>query len=134
MRAAEAGAIAAGVSEAQLQARAGVLVASYAQALQPEGPIVVLIGAGNNGRDAWVAAGELARAGRQVRLCLMPRHAIAESELASVAAAGGQVALHAGADKLDGLGEWLGDATVAIDGLLGIGARGAPRAPLSDAV
>ena len=64
----------------------------------------------------------------------MPHHPMADSELASVAAAGGQVALHSGADTLDGLRRWLGDATLTIDRVAGHWRWGAPRAPLSDVI
>ena len=132
MRAAEAAASAAGFSEAELQARAGAAVADQATRLYPTGPVVVLAGVGNNGRDGWVAARALARAGRAVRLYLLPRHAVTEPELAELVTLGGRTHLHDGAGSLDELGAWLGDATVVIDGLLGIGARGAPRPPVSD--
>jgi NAD(P)H-hydrate epimerase len=132
MRAAERVALAAGIPEAELQARAGAAVAAWAQRLAPDGPVVVCAGVGNNGRDGWVAATRLAAAGRVVRLYLAPRHAVAEDEVAQLQALGGAVALHTGAESLERLGRWLGDATLALDGLLGIGARGAPRPPVSD--
>jgi NAD(P)H-hydrate epimerase len=132
MRAAEGAAFAAGIGEAELQATAGTAVAQHAARLGPTGAIVVLVGVGNNGRDGWVAACALARAGRTVRLYLLPRHALSEAELAELVGAGGRVHLHAGAESLHLLATWLRDATVAVDGLLGIGARGAPRPPLSD--
>jgi NAD(P)H-hydrate epimerase len=132
MRAAEAAAFAAGSSEARLQAAAGAAVAAHARHLRPEGPVVVLAGVGNNGRDAWVAACDLARDGRPVALYLMPRHAIADEERRALGAVGGRTLLHDGAESLSTLRVWLREATLAIDGLLGIGARGAPRPPLSE--
>jgi NAD(P)H-hydrate epimerase len=132
MRAAEAAAFAAGTSEAELQARAGHAVAELAQRLCQNAPIVVVAGVGNNGRDGWVAARELALRTRVVRLYLAPRHAIAEDEVRALVAAGGTALLHTGADSLALLGRWLSDAGLVIDGLLGIGARGAPRPPLAD--
>jgi len=132
MRAAEAAAVAAGITEAALQATAGGAVAAQVRRLRPDGPVVVLAGIGNNGRDGWVAARELARAGRSVRLYLLPRHAVTEAELGALAALGGQSLLHDGAGSLATLGAWLQDASAAVDGLLGIGARGAPRPPLSE--
>jgi hydroxyethylthiazole kinase-like uncharacterized protein yjeF len=132
MRAAEEAARAAGTGETALQANAGAAVARAAKRLCPTGPVVVLAGVGNNGRDGWVAARELRRAGRLVRIYLLARHALTEPELAEFLASGGRVQLHAGAESLAALAGWLDDATVAVDGLLGIGARGAPRPPLSE--
>ena len=132
MRAAEAAAFAAGVSEARLQANAGSAVAAQARRLRPAGPVVVLAGGGNNGRDGWVAACQLLREARPVRLYLTPRHSVAEEELGAFTALGGQPLLHGGAETLDTLRGWLSEATLAIDGLLGIGGRGAPRPPISD--
>ena len=132
MREAEQAAFAAGMSEAELQTRAGAAVAACAQRLAPAGNVVVLAGVGNNGRDAWVAACDLARAGRAVRLYLAPRHMVTDDELASFLAAGGALALHTGEESVTALWGWLGDASLAVDGLLGIGVRGAPRPPIAD--
>jgi NAD(P)H-hydrate epimerase len=132
MRAAEAAALAAGISEARLQARAGAAVAAHTQKLRPDGLVTVLVGVGNNGRDAWVAACALGRVGREVRLYLAPRHALTEGEIRAIEGLGGQVLLHSGADTLEKLARWLEDSAVAVDGLLGIGAHGAPRPPLAD--
>jgi ADP-dependent NAD(P)H-hydrate dehydratase / NAD(P)H-hydrate epimerase len=132
MRAAEEAAIAAGISEAELQASAGAAVAACAQHLAPAGILVVLAGVGKNGRDGWVAACDLVRAGRAVRLYLAPRHAVTDEEIATFVAAGGALALHSGEESVTGLRVWLADASLAVDGLLGIGARGAPRAPIAD--
>ncbi len=134
MRAAEAAASAAGITEDELQARAGAAVAGHAARLCPTGPFLVLVGIGNNGRDGWVAGRLLARAGRQVRLYLSPRHALTDAELASFRAAGGVIHQHAGPASFDVLRAWLSDSTGVLDGLLGIGARGAPRPPLDELI
>ena len=115
---------------AELQVRAGAAVAAHAMRLAPSGPIVVLVGIGNNGRDGWVAACALTRARRPVRLYLSPRHALAEAEIAVLQAAGGYVCAHTGDESLATLRLWLVDAALVVDALLGIGARGAPRSPL----
>src|SRR5689334_7715071 len=101
MRAAEASAVAAGISEAELQHRAGAAVAEQAIRIAQSGAVVALAGVGNNGRDAWVAARHLARAGRLVRLYLLPRHALRRPELAELVALGGRVQLHSGPGSLD---------------------------------
>jgi ADP-dependent NAD(P)H-hydrate dehydratase / NAD(P)H-hydrate epimerase len=130
MRAAESAAVEAGISEAELQARAGAAVAGWVSRLSAAGPVVVLVGIGNNGRDGWVTACVLARAERVVRLYLSPRHALQDDEIARVQALGALVCVHTGEDTLATLRRWLMDASVAVDALLGIGAKGAPRPPL----
>ena len=130
MRVAEGRALARGISEAELQARAGAAVAAHAMRLAPSGPIVVPVGIGNNGRDGWVAACALTRAQRPVRLYLSPRHALTEAEIAVFQAAHGSVCVHTGDESLATLRLWLADAALVIDALLGIGAKGAPRSPL----
>ncbi|NTU72506.1 MAG: bifunctional ADP-dependent NAD(P)H-hydrate dehydratase/NAD(P)H-hydrate epimerase, partial [Coriobacteriia bacterium] len=55
-----------GVSLAALMRAAGAAVAREIAERVPDGDIVVLAGPGNNGGDGWVAARELAAAGRNV--------------------------------------------------------------------
>src|SRR4051794_20066671 len=130
MRGAEAEAVARGTSEAELQERAGAAVAAHGLRLGPPGPVGVLVGIGNNGRDGWVAAPALVQAQRPVRLYPSPRHALDDAELAVLQAAGGVVCAHGGDDSLATLRRWLLDTALVVDALLGIGARGAPRPPL----
>jgi NAD(P)H-hydrate epimerase len=126
MRALEAAAFAAGISEAALQERAGHAVAQEVfRLLRPGERIVVLIGHGNNGRDGAVAAEWLLRHGVLIDLVLAPRHAILPEELARLQAAGASVVTSFGVDAA------LGAATVAIDALAGIGVKGALREPLA---
>lgn len=129
MRAAEAAAAAHGLGEDVLQLRAGASVARAALALNPHGRTVALIGPGNNGRDAWVAACELLAAGHSTSLYLAPRHALMDAEIAKAAELGG-IVHHHDDNGSSPLSDWLSTATLAIDGLLGIGARGGPRPPL----
>jgi ADP-dependent NAD(P)H-hydrate dehydratase / NAD(P)H-hydrate epimerase len=129
MRALEAAAFAAGVSEAELQHRAGQAVAREVfRLLQPGERVCVLVGHGNNGRDGMVAAAWLLRRGTPVDLVLAPRHAITPDELADLRANGASVAP---CDDLHAMDSMLRNATVAIDALAGIGARGALREPLA---
>src|SRR5438874_2683345 len=132
MRAAEAAAFASGIAEAELQARAGRAAATLAQRLRPSGSVVVLAGIGNNGRDGWVAARDMAAAGRDVRLYLAPRHSVAADELAELRRLGGVAIVHTGSETLTVLDGWLAQATLAVDGLLGIGGHGPLRPPLDE--
>src|SRR5579875_3180591 len=125
MRAAERAAAARGITEATLQARAGAAVAEVVQRWCPHGPVLVLAGRGNNGRDGWVAARWLQRRGRFVSLYTLPGHAIAAQELAALVADGGRVHLHAGESDRAVLEQWLGAAS---------GVRGAPRSPLAEVI
>ncbi len=140
MRELEAATFAAGTPEAELQGRAGRAVADAVAGRCPEGrSVVALVGPGNNGRDAWISAAALSARGWDAILYLTPRHALTELELAGFVADGGRVARlpehrDQPAASLDPVLEpLLAQADVAIDGLLGIGSRGAPRPPL-DAV
>jgi len=135
MRALEAAARAAGRTEETLQANAAQALAELSEALvppDPRRPVVVLVGPGNNGRDAMLAGRHLARRGFQVCIYLGPRHAVEPPELASLERAGAAVAHHVDGDAgtLAALTSWLDRAALALDGLLGVGARGALRSPL----
>jgi hydroxyethylthiazole kinase-like uncharacterized protein yjeF len=135
MRAVEARASEAGISESQLQRTAARGLADLVPMLgigPLDGRVVLLVGPGNNGRDAMLAGAHLARRGYAVAAWLGPRHAISESELDEFGRLGIAMASH-GSDassaheKLEG---WLATARLAVDGLLGIGARGPLRPPL----
>lgn len=129
MRALEAAAFASGVSEDALQQRAGHAVAEEVYRILPPGQrVVVLVGHGNNGRDGAVAAQWLLRHGVAVDLVLAPRHAVRPDELTRLQALGGAVLQ--GLDEGD-LDARLSGAGVALDGLAGIGAKGALREPLA---
>jgi hydroxyethylthiazole kinase-like uncharacterized protein yjeF len=95
--------------------------------------VVVLVGSGNNGGDALHAGALLARRGVGVLAVATSDRAHAGG-LAALRAAGGRVV--SVADGGPGPRVWMGDAIadactadVVLDGLLGIGARGAPRGP-----
>lgn len=131
MRALEAAAFQAGISEDRLQANAAEQIARVAASLAPPGGrVVVLVGPGNNGRDAFLAGQRLAARERLVFSYLGPRHAIRAEELAALGAEGQRWRIHAGQDSLDHLRAELGQARLVIDGLVGIGARGPLRPPL----
>lgn len=85
--------------------------------------VAIYAGPGNNGGDAWVVAGELARRGVRVRVAEVALsrspEALAERETASA------LLEHAAPDGSEG---------VIVDGLLGTGAAGAPRGDIADAI
>jgi len=134
MRALEAAAFAAGVSEEQLQLRAARAVAEIVARRAPPGEAVALVGPGNNGRDAYLAVRNLLPLGWQGGVYLTPHSAVAEEELRGFARAGGRLSWHSDSSGGLALEASLTHATVVLDGLLGIGARGAPRAPLSETI
>ena len=137
MRALEAAAVAGGIPEAALQANAARSLANLVPALEQgpaDGSIVVLVGPGNNGRDAMLCGRLLACRGYRVSMFLGPRHAVATDELRQLEADRVPIAHYAenGPDALVRLDAWLDAASLAVDGLLGIGARGAIRSPLDE--
>jgi hydroxyethylthiazole kinase-like uncharacterized protein yjeF len=71
MRAAEAGAIAAGTSVETLMDRAGTAAAEAIRGYAGSLPALVLCGPGNNGGDGYVIARSLAQAGLQVRVAAL---------------------------------------------------------------
>lgn len=95
--------------------------------------VVVLAGAGNNGGDALHAGALLARRGAGV-LAVATAAQVHAGGLAALRAAGGAVVTVA--DDGPGTRVWTGEAIaeafvadVVLDGVLGIGSRGAPHGP-----
>lgn len=124
---ADALAVAGGVSSYALMTAAGRAVALAAEALVPDGPIVVVAGPGNNGGDGFVAASELARLGRQVRLVLVGQRDTLRGDAARAASEWtGEV--------LSGDTEAVGRPALIIDALFGAGldreVQGAARAAI----
>ncbi len=112
---------------------AGRQAALLVQRLYPEGRVVGLAGGGNNGGDALVCLRSLAAWGREVAAVVVGRRAEPDPPL------------HAWdlprtvfeADKPEAeedLARMLSGASVIVDGLLGTGARGAPRGPFAHAI
>jgi NAD(P)H-hydrate epimerase len=119
-----------GVSQAVLMENAGRSAASVLQRLYPEGRVVGLIGAGNNGGDALVLLRTLLAWGRDVRGIV-----VAEREPGDPLLHHWPVPLVADSDLDDQA--WASEmaaAAVLVDGVLGTGVRGAPRARQSDAI
>ncbi len=110
---ADALAIGSGIPGINLMEAAGRAVADAAEALAPEGPVLVLAGPGNNGGDGYVAARLLRDRGRSVNLILCGDPARIRGDAAIARA------------RWDGpeasTGTPLPDATLAIDALFGAG-------------
>lgn len=113
-----------GVAQSVLMENAGRSAAQVVQRLFPEGPVVGLVGAGNNGGDALVLLRTLSAWGREVTAVT-----VADREAPDALAHGWPIrcledrALRTG-------NHWasvLSPAAVLVDGILGTGARGAPR-------
>jgi NAD(P)H-hydrate epimerase len=121
----DAAAIAAGIPSRALMQRAGAAAAAEIARRYPRElrrGILVLAGPGNNGGDAWVVARALATAGVSVRVTAVgePRtdDARAERELSR-----GLVE--------EGSAPW---GAIVVDGLLGTGAKAAPRDEIASAI
>ncbi|HSG08213.1 MAG TPA: NAD(P)H-hydrate dehydratase [Longimicrobiales bacterium] len=112
-----------GVPQPVLMENAGRSAAQVLQRLFPGGSVVAVVGAGNNGGDALVLLRTLAAWGRDVRAVIVADRSTPES------------VLHAWdvpstTDEALGEAGWRGllaGAAVVVDGILGTGARGAPR-------
>lgn len=89
--------------------------------------VALLVGAGNNGGDALHAGAYLARRGVGVVAVLVAERAHAAG-LSALRSAGGRVeALHASPERTGAVAQEVGRSDVVLDGMLGIGARGALR-------
>ena len=140
MRALEALAIEAGTHERVLQERAGLAVADVVEEALGEArthggrspAVVVLVGAGNNGRDGVVAGRRLAARGCSVQMWLGGRHGLSAGELRDLEAEGLVTRSFAEPDSLPSLRAPLAGADVVIDGLLGVGAHGPMRPALAE--
>jgi ADP-dependent NAD(P)H-hydrate dehydratase / NAD(P)H-hydrate epimerase len=134
-RHAEAGAVEAGATLADLMDRAGSAVADEVGALVPEGRVVVAAGAGNNGGDGWVAARRLREAGRDVLVLT----AAEPDDMSSPAREAVRDAIESGVqwlhvEEVSDAAAPLAEASVIVDALLGIGLHGVPRHPYSDLI
>ena len=114
-----------GIPGRALMESAGRAAAAVIDRLHPSGRVVAAVGGGNNGGDALVALRALAAWGRDVAW-------VQASDTAP------DLALLAGTDlpplhdaDVDAA---FADAAVLVDGILGTGARGAPRARAADLV
>jgi hydroxyethylthiazole kinase-like uncharacterized protein yjeF len=114
-----------GVPQPVLMENAGRSTAQILSRLFPEGTVVGVVGAGNNGGDALVVLRTLAAWGRPVRAVLVADRPSPETLLH-----GWDVPTVSDAELGDDPGRWAGvlaGAAVVVDGILGTGVRGAPR-------
>ncbi len=127
-----------GVSTAALMALAGFQAARLVDSVLGGGaPVVVLAGPGNNGADALDCARHLALWGYPVRaLTLVTAAAMSPvyAAEASAARASGVALGEAGDAPGEAVVRALTGAALAVDGLLGTGSHGAPRAAIADAI
>lgn len=118
-----------GAPEPVLMESAGRAAAAVLERLFPRGPVVGLIGPGNNGGDALVLLRTLMAWGREVRGVL-----VAERPSDDALLHDWPVALVRDAELDDNAWGALAGAGVVVDGVLGTGASGAPRARQAAAI
>jgi len=112
-----------GVPQPVLMENAGRAAAAVVARLYPEGPVVGLVGAGNNGGDTLVLLRTLQAWGREVHAVLTAARPADDPLLH-----GWAVPLTRDSDMdADRWTSLLASAGVVVDGVLGTGARGAPR-------
>lgn len=119
-----------GVPQTSLMENAGRAVASVLHRLYPDSPVVGVIGSGNNGGDGLVALRTLASWGHPVRAILAADRTLPDPLLHGWAI---DVVEDVASPEPD---EWGGKSgpTVVLDGVLGTGIRGAPRARQAAAI
>ena len=115
-----------GVPESALMENAGQRVALIVEHLFPTGPVVALVGSGNNGGDALVCLRALSAWGRSVMAVQVGRRPRPDPVLHGweIPCADFDPERPGATEELTGI---LGGASVVVDGLLGTGIRGAPR-------
>jgi len=121
--------IEAQASALPLMERAGLAIAKLALALQPQGPIWIVCGPGNNGGDGLVAARRLQVSGHAVSVSLVDadKHAPAEAQQALRAAQEAGVAINRGLLAP-------AQAGLVIDALLGLGLSREPSTAMAVAI
>ncbi len=90
------------------------------------GHVVVLVGPGNNGGDALFAAALLAKRPIEVTVVLLGER-VHEAGLSAVRSSQARIVSCSSTEITDDLVAFIRSADVIVDGLLGIGAVGAPR-------
>jgi ADP-dependent NAD(P)H-hydrate dehydratase / NAD(P)H-hydrate epimerase len=121
-----------GISLAILMRAAGAAVAREIGERVPSGDLVVLAGAGNNGGDGWIAARELHAGGRKVRVLSLRDPSQLTGLVADAAREAIAVGVPCSVPAEPPTPGALSHAAGIVDALVGIGAKGALREPLSD--
>jgi len=123
----DAAASAMGIDVGELMQRAARALADEAEALAPEGTVLVATGPGNNGGDGWACARMLAERGHSVLVwpVVAPKSTLCKEQAERARA---EPRLR----EISGLPEE--PLTLIIDALLGAGARGEPREPIASAL
>ncbi len=115
-----------GVPQATLMESAGRSAAQVLERLFPRGDVVALVGAGNNGGDALVLLRTLRSWGRPVKAVL-----VADRPEDDPLLHGWHLPILSDGEAVDFA---LGDTVVVVDGILGTGIKGAPRARQARAI
>jgi ADP-dependent NAD(P)H-hydrate dehydratase / NAD(P)H-hydrate epimerase len=122
-----------GIPSLGLMEAAGRAVAEAVGELEPDGPVRVVCGKGNNGGDGLVAARHLAAAGYEVEaLLLWPAEELSDDSGANLRRLdGGRVQIEQGAGDLT---ERLAGSGAVVDAIFGTGFSGEPRDPAATAI
>lgn len=123
MRSIESAAVERGISLASLMQRAGEHVARVAAELSDGGPILILVGPGNNGGDGLVAATWLFQRGHEVAVYTFKRPGVGTYP--------GSVVRGEEDQDLSELNRLARSSAVVVDALLGIGQSRAPEGLLA---
>ena len=121
-----------GVPEPALMENAGRQAALLIQHLFPRGTVTALVGSGNNGGDALVCLRALAAWGRPVTAVVVGKRPSPDPVLHGWDLPAAE--FDPADDHDSALTGLLGSAGVVVDGLLGTGIRGAPRANCAVAI
>ena len=108
----------------QMMERAGNGLAEMVESfygVEDERLAVGLVGAGNNGGDTLVALTRLAQDGWKIRAYLVRKRPAGDTLQRHMAAAGGEVVIAEDDAEFKTLDDWLENATVLLDGVLGTG-------------
>lgn len=133
MRAIEAACEERGITTAQLMDAAGLAVAQegwIALGVLMDRVVLLLCGPGNNGADTLVAARSLREWGADVRAYLVGDRADDDQRLAGAREAGATILRQSDDPDLGALRQWLSEAELIVDGILGTG----QHLPLRDSV
>ena len=119
------------VPSLRLMEAAGRALAAAVRQLEPDGPVVVVCGKGNNGGDGLVAARHLAQSDLEVRVVLLwPADELSADTAANLQ----RLAVPAEEVGPSGVVPALAGARVVIDAMLGTGFEGAPHTPVQEAI